>query len=212
MSKKGILFIISAPSGSGKSTLVANLLHNVPNLSFSISYTTRKPRGSETDGIEYYFVNEKDFEVMIEENQFIEYAKVFDKYYGTAKHKVEEALLAGRDVVLDIDTEGAAQVKKKFPESVSIFIMPPSYTALKTRLENRKLDNEEIILKRLGWASQVEIYRFRNYDYVVINEDLDLSLELLKSIVYAERCRTQRMGHRVESIIKTFGGLLIDKQ
>jgi guanylate kinase len=191
MSEKGILFIISAPSGSGKSTLVANLLHKVPNLTFSVSYTTRKPRGNETDGIEYHFVTEKDFEAMIAENQFIEYAKVFDKYYGTANRKVEEALLTGRDVVLDIDTEGAAQVKKKIPESVSIFIMPPSYAALKTRLEKRKSDNEEIIVKRLSWASQVEIYRFRNYDYVVINEDLDLSLELLKSIIFAERCRTE---------------------
>jgi len=212
MSEKGILFIISAPSGSGKSTLLSTLLQNVPNLTFSVSYTTRKPRGNETDGIEYHFVTEKDFEAMIEENQFIEYAKVFDKYYGTAKRKVEEALLAGRDLLLDIDTEGAAQVKKKLPESVSIFIMPPSYTALKTRLENRKSDTEEIILKRLSWASQVEIYRFRDYDYVVVNEDIDLSLELLKSIIYAERCRTERMGHRVESIIKTFGGILIDKQ
>jgi len=212
MSEKGILFIISAPSGSGKSTLLSTLLQNVPNLTFSVSYTTRKPRGNETDGIEYHFVTEKNFEAMIEENQFIEYAKVFDKYYGTAKRKVEEALLAGRDLLLDIDTEGAAQVKKKLPESVSIFIMPPSYTALKTRLENRKSDTEEIILKRLSWASQVEIYRFRDYDYVVVNEDIDLSLELLKSIIYAERCRTERMGHRVESIIKTFGGILIDKQ
>jgi len=212
MSEKGILFIISAPSGSGKSTLLSTLLQNVPNLTFSVSYTTRKPRGNETDGIEYHFVTEKDFAAMIEENQFIEYAKVFDKYYGTAKRKVEEALLAGRDLLLDIDTEGAAQVKKKLPESVSIFIMPPSYTALKTRLENRKSDTEEIILKRLSWASQVEIYRFRDYDYVVVNEDIDLSLELLKSIIYAERCRTERMGHRVESIIKTFGGILIDKQ
>jgi guanylate kinase len=212
MSEKGILFIISAPSGSGKSTLVANLLHKVPNLTFSVSYTTRQPRGNETEGIEYHFVTEKDFEAMIAEDQFIEYAKVFDKYYGTANRKVEEALFAGRDVVLDIDTEGAAQVKKKIPESVSIFIMPPSYAALKTRLEKRKSDNEEIIIKRLSWASQVEIYRFRNYDYVVINEDLDLSLELLKSIIFAERCRTERMGHKVESIIKTFGGILIDKQ
>jgi guanylate kinase len=212
MSEKGILFIISAPSGSGKSTLVANLLHTVPNLTFSVSYTTRKPRENETDGIEYYFVTEEEFEAMIVESQFIEYAKVFDKYYGTAKRKVEDALFAGRDVVLDIDTEGATQVKKKFPDSVSIFIMPPSYAALKTRLENRKSDNEEIIIKRLTWASQVEIYRFRNYDYVVINEDLDLSLELLKSIIYAERCRAERMSDRVDSIIKTFGGILIDKQ
>jgi guanylate kinase len=212
MSEKGILFIISAPSGSGKSTLVTNLLHKVPNLTFSVSYTTRKPRENETDGIEYYFVTEKDFEAMIAENQFIEYAKVFDKYYGTANRKVEETLFASRDLVLDIDTEGATQVKKKIPESVSIFIMPPSYAALKTRLANRKSDNEEVIMKRLSWASQVEIYRFRNYDYVVVNEDLDLSLELLKSIIYAERCRTDRMGHKVESIIKTFGGILIDKQ
>jgi guanylate kinase len=212
MSEKGILFIISAPSGSGKSTLVANLLHNVPNLTFSVSYTTRKPRGNETDGIEYYFVTENEFKAMIAENQFIEYAKVFDKYYGTATRKVEEALVAGKDVVLDIDTEGATQVKKKMPESVSIFIMPPSYAALKTRLENRKSDNEETIMKRLSWASQAEIYRFRNYDYVVVNEDIDLSYELLKSIICAERCRTERMHHRVESIIKTFGGILIDKQ
>jgi len=206
MTERGTVFIVSAPSGSGKSTLVTNLLQRVPNLTFSISYTTRKPRGGELNSREYFFVDEAAFERMIAGDEFIEYAKVFDHYYGTARAYLEEALAEGKDLILDIDTEGAAQVKSKLPEAVSIFIMPPSYAALRTRLENRRQDSVETIQKRLAWAAQKEIYRYRNYDYLVVNEDLNQSFDLMRSIVLAHRCRKDRMAARVHSIIQTFGG------
>ncbi len=211
MSETGKVFIVSAPSGSGKSTLVADLLSKVPNLAFSISYTTRKPRGNERDGVEYFFISEETFKEMIARKQFIEYARVFDQYYGTSKLVLDQFLAQGKDVLLDVDTEGAYQVKKKLSDAISIFIMPPSYGALKKRLETRQLDSEDTICKRLSWASQVEIHRFKNYDYVVINEDLSATADLMSSIVYAERCRTERMAKRVESIIDTFGGVSVDK-
>lgn len=207
MSERGTVFIVSAPSGSGKSTLVTTLLERIPNLAFSISYTTRKPRGAEVNGKEYFFVDEAEFKRMIAEDQFIEYAKVFDHYYGTARAYLERALVEGKDLILDIDTDGAAQVKNRLPEAVSIFIMPPSYQALKARLENRRQDSPETIQKRLDWASQKEIYRYRSYDYIVVNEELSQSFDLMRSIILAERCRKSRMDHRVQSIIKSFGGL-----
>jgi guanylate kinase len=207
MSSRGRVFIVSAPSGSGKSTLLAKLLTEIPDLEFSISFTTRKPRGGEQNGVEYFFVTESLFEKMIGEGQFVEYARVFDHYYGTAKSTLEAVLMQGKDMLLDIDTEGAAQVKMKIPDAVSIFIMPPSFDALHERLKRRQLDNDETIQKRLRWASQVEVYRFKNYDYVVINDDVELSLDLMRSIVSAERCRRERMTQRMENIIQTFGGV-----
>jgi guanylate kinase len=204
MSERGIVFIVSAPSGSGKSTLVTSLLEKVPNLAFSVSYTTRKPRGAEANGKEYFFVDEALFERMIADGQFIEYAKVFDHYYGTARAYLEQSLAEGKDLILDIDTDGAAQVKSQLPEAVSIFIMPPSYRALRTRLENRRQDNAATIQKRLDWAGKKEIYRYKNYDYIVINEDLPQSFDLMRSIVLAERCRRSHMDYRVQSIIRSF--------
>jgi guanylate kinase len=207
MSSRGTVFIVSAPSGSGKSTLVAELLTQTSDLVFSISYTTREPRGGERNGVEYFFVPESVFENMIHEGQFVEYARVFDHYYGTARHTLEAVITQGKDLLLDIDIQGAAQVKSKVPDTVSIFIMPPSFEVLHQRLKRRQQDNDEAIEKRLRWASQVEVYRFKNYDYVVINDDIRLSLDLMRSIVAAERCRRERMTQRVENIIKTFGGV-----
>jgi guanylate kinase len=207
MSYRGRVFIVSAPSGSGKSTLVSKLLEQVPDLDFSISYTSRNPRGGEKNGVEYFFVSEAVFEKMIAESRFVEYARVFDHYYGTDRSTLEATLQRGRDLLLDIDTAGASQVKAKLPDAVSIFVMPPSYEALHERLRSRQLDNAETIQKRLRWASQVEVDRFKNYDYVVINEDLTVSADLMRSIIYAERCRTDRVAERVENIIRTFGGI-----
>lgn len=207
MSGKGKVIIVSAPSGSGKSTIVNHLLRALPEVVFSVSYTTRKPRGTERNGIEYHFVSEEEFEKMIAGDQLIEYARVFDDYYGTGRPFVEQACAAGKDVILDIDTEGATQVKRKIKDAVSIFIMPPSYSALQKRLRNRGLDRAETIQKRLNWAAQAEIHRCWNYDYVVINEDLEVSVTSMKSIVLAERCRKERLSERLESIIKTFGGI-----
>jgi guanylate kinase len=206
MPPRGQLFIVSAPSGSGKSTLVNQVLKEVPDLVFSVSCTTRPPRGHECDGIEYHFVSEEAFEKMVGEGQFLEYAKVFDHYYGTAQRAVESACVQGKDVILDIDTDGASQVRSKVPGARSIFVLPPSYSALKARLEGRREDKEETIRKRLCWAVQAEIGHYRDYDFVIVNEDLASSVSLLKSIIYAERCRRERLIERIESIIKTFGG------
>ena len=204
--ERGKVFIVSAPSGAGKSTLVKGLLQLVPNLVFSVSYTTRKPRGQELTGKEYHFIDRMVFEKMIEEDKFVEYAKVFDHYYGTARESLEDVVEKGKDILLDIDTAGAAQVRKKIPEVVSIFIMPPSYEVLRKRLEHRKQDNSETIQKRLQWAAEKEIYQYENYDYVIINDDFSQAMESMRSIVLAERCRKGRMTHRIQSIIQTFGG------
>jgi guanylate kinase len=204
MSARGIVFIVSAPSGSGKSTLVNSLLQSVPDLAFSISYTTRQPRGSEVNGKEYFFVDEVTFDTMVSADQFLEYARVYDYRYGTARSYVEQTLSMGKDLILDIDTNGAAQVKSKVPEAISIFIMPPSYAALKARLENRRQDTPDNIQKRLSWACNTEIYRYSNYNYIVVNEELSQSVSLMRSIVLAERCRKNRMEERVQSIIRSF--------
>ena len=205
--ERGKVFIVSAPSGAGKSTLVKGLLQLVSNLVFSVSYTTRKPRGQELDGKEYYFVERMVFEKMIEEDKLVEHAKVFDHYYGTARGSLEEVVERGKDILLDIDTAGAAQVREKLSDVVSIFIMPPSYEVLRGRLEHRQQDSSETIQKRLRWGAEKEIYHYKDYDYVIINDDFSQAMESLRSIVLAERCRKGRMMHRIQSIIETFGGI-----
>jgi len=188
----GILFIISAPSGSGKTTLTNELLRLVPDLEFSISYTTRPPRGSEQHGREYYFVSKQEFEAMIDRGEFLEHACVFGDYYGTAKRFLEDARQTGRDLILDIDVQGAAQVKEKLPRAVSIFILPPSRQVLEFRLRNRShaehMDSERVISRRLE-AARKEIENFRNYDYILVNDRLEQSIEQLKAIVAAERLK-----------------------
>ena len=188
----GILFIISAPSGSGKSTLVNELRRIVPGLEFSVSYTTRAPRGSEEDGREYHFISRDRFEEMIRKDEFLEHACVFDNYYGTAKHVFEDAAARGNDLVLDIDVQGAAQVKQKHPEAVSIFILPPTRQTLEKRLRNRSLSEgthvDSVIYKRLNEARK-EIEKSPKYDYSVVNDVLDESVDQLKAIVLHERAR-----------------------
>jgi guanylate kinase len=187
----GILFIISAPSGSGKTTLTNELLTLVPGLQFSISYTTRPPRGSEQTGREYFFVSREEFEGMIHRGEFLEYACVFGHYYGTARRFLDDARNTGRDLVLDIDVQGAAQVAK-MPEAVSIFILPPSREVLEFRLRNRShsehMDSEEVIRRRLEGARK-EIENYRNYDYIIVNDRLEQSIAQLKAIVAAERLK-----------------------
>ncbi len=191
----GILFIISAPSGSGKTTLTNELLKLVPGLEFSISYTTRPPRGSEQHGREYFFISKEEFEQMIARGEFLEHACVFGCYYGTAKRFLDDARQTGRDLVLDIDVQGAAQVKAKMPDAVSIFILPPSRDVLEFRLRNRShsehMDSEEVIRRRLEGARK-EIENYRNYDYILVNDRLEQSIAQLKAIVAAERL--QRSG------------------
>jgi guanylate kinase len=224
------VFIISAPSGSGKTTLVERLLSEVPKLLFSVSYTTRAPRGQEQNGREYYFITRQEFEEMIRRNELLEWAEVFGNFYGTARQILDDARKSSQDLVLDIDVQGAAQVRQKIPDAVSIFILPPSRDTLEYRLRHRSQDSEETILKRLRDAGR-EIYGYDRYDYILINDQLDISAERLKAIVLAERlrrqdrsagterreadestrvlaesCRKERVQTQVEPILASFGG------
>jgi guanylate kinase len=183
---KPLVYIVSAPSGSGKSTLVNELLKKVSDLEFSISYTTRAPRGSEVDGRQYFFVSRPDFEKMIEEGAFLEYAEVFGNYYGTARRFLREAEEHGRDLLLDIDVQGAKQIQDKLPDACSIFILPPDRKTLEERLRKRSEDREEVIQRRLDAATR-EIENYRRYNYILINDQLEDSIKLLRAIVRAER-------------------------
>jgi guanylate kinase len=187
----GILFIISAPSGSGKSTLVSGVRALVPGLEFSVSYTTRAPRGSEQDGVEYHFIEKTKFEGMIAEDQFLEYAVVFgDNYYGTAMSALEDARKHGHDLLLDIDVQGALQVMKRVPEAVSIFILPPSPQILEMRLRNRSqaegMTDDGVIARRLAQARN-ELEMLGQYRYAIVNDQLDIATNEMKAIVLHER-------------------------
>ncbi len=188
----GILYIISAPSGSGKTTLVNELRQYVPHLEFSVSFTTRPPRGSEQDGREYHFITRGEFENMIDRDEFLEYAQVFGNYYGTAKSVLQQAKERGNDVLLDIDVQGERQVKQKMPDAVSIFVLPPSRKELESRLRKRSLSenmhSEETIRRRLDTARR-EIEKYPNYDYILINDRLEQSVDCLQAIVLGERLR-----------------------
>jgi guanylate kinase len=198
---KPLVFIISAPSGSGKSTLVNRVRTDVHNLTFSVSYTTRPSRGSERNGYEYYFVSREEFERMLARDEFLEHALVFGNYYGTAKRFLREAESRGNDLLLDIDVQGAEQIKKKLPEAVSIFILPPSHDELKRRLERRTRAEEELrpektsadvlhatIQKRLDGARR-EIENYPKYDYILVNDRLEDSIEHLEAILACERSK-----------------------
>ena len=189
----GILFIISAPSGSGKSTLVSQLLTLVERVDFSISYTTRVPRGSETDGREYHFTTREDFERMITAGDFLEWAEVFGNYYGTALSALSNARERGHDLLLDIDVQGALQVMKKLPEAVSIFILPPSPQVLELRLRNRSqaehMTSESVIQRRLSEARE-ELKHLENYRYALVNDVLDRAVTEMRAIVFKERIQT----------------------
>jgi guanylate kinase len=197
------VFIISAPSGSGKSTLVSRLLASDPRLMFSISYTTRKPRGAEQDGQDYRFVTREDFERMIENDEFLEWAQVFGNYYGTHRGTLEHARALQRDLVLDIDVQGARQLKCQIPEAVTVFILAPSRQILEQRLRARGEDREEVIERRLREAAE-EIRQYEDYDYVLINSDLDRSDAIMTAIVRAERVRRTRIEDQIRPILQTF--------
>jgi guanylate kinase len=183
-----IVYIVSAPSGSGKSTLVNELFKMVRNLEFSISYTTRPPRGSEQSGKEYFFVSRPEFEAMIASDEFLEYAIYDGNYYGTARHFLQEAENRSNDLLLDIDVQGASKIKEKIPEAVSIFILPPDREKLEWRLRSRGLDSEEVIRRRLDTARR-EIENYEKYDYILVNNLLEQSADQLRDIVLAERLR-----------------------
>ena len=205
------VFIISAPSGSGKSTLVARLLRDVPRLTFSVSYTTRKPRGLEHDGEDYVFTTRADFEARIANDEFLEFADVFGNYYGTHYGVLSAADAKGCDLVLDIDVQGAAQLKRKVPGAVSIFILPPSRKVLETRLRSRSEDSDAVITRRLRDAAR-EIENYRAYDYVLINDNLEESSLTLAGIVQAERVRRARVEEQIQPILETFQDALQEQK
>jgi guanylate kinase len=219
-----IVYIVSAPSGSGKSTLVNELFKMVRHLDFSISYTTRPPRGSEMNGKEYFFVSRETFEAMIAADEFLEYADVFGNYYGTARRFLREAEARGNDLLLDIDVQGASQVKQKISDAVSIFILPPDRENLEWRLRNRGLDSEAVIRRRLDTARR-EIENYSKYDYILVNRVVEQSADQLKDVVLSERlqrsgadlseeekrlveiaqaCRLEQARERVQPILASF--------
>ncbi|MCX7796619.1 MAG: guanylate kinase [bacterium] len=190
--KEGILFIVSGPSGVGKGTVINEVLRLVPDINLSISYTTRPPRKNEINGKEYFFVNEEEFTSMIERGEFLEWARVHGNLYGTPKKYIEEKLKNNEDVILEIDTQGARQVKRTFPNGVFIFILPPSIDELLNRLHKRGTEKEEEIRMRLNNAKE-EFKEWEWYNYTVINESVSLTGEIVASIIKAERCRTSRL-------------------
>ena len=190
--RKGLLFVVSAPSGAGKTSLCRAITDSLENLTHSISYATRKPRPGEIDGRDYYFVGQERFREMIQAGDFAEWAEVHANYYGTSRRVLDDMISKGLDVILDIDTQGAAQIKAKYDTAVFIFIMPPSLDILEERLRNRKSDHEDEIRKRMKRARE-EIRDYAMYDYIIVNRDFDRALTELRSVVISERCRTRLM-------------------
>lgn len=188
MERKGLLLVISGPSGAGKGTLCRALLKSDPALSLSISVTTRSPRPGEVDGTDYFFMEKDSFEKMIKDGQFLEWAFVYGNYYGTPFEFVQESLRLGKDILLEIDIQGALQVKEKFPEAVLIFIAPPSLSVLEARLVSRGADSKEEIRKRLS-STAGEMALARQYDYVVINDKVARAVKNIKAIITAEKSR-----------------------
>lgn len=200
---KGNLFIISAPSGSGKTTIIRKLLKKNKNLHFSISCTTREKRKGEREGKDYYFINENKFKKMVKRDEFIEWAKVHNFYYGTKKNEVFSWIEKGKDVLLDIDTQGSFKIKKKYPDSIHIFLLPPSFKELEKRLKSRGDLDENQIKKRLKNA-KIEIKRLKNYDYVVINDKVENALNALILIIKASKFKLTKQKDKMDSIISSF--------
>lgn len=182
----GRLYVVAAPSGAGKTSLVKALVESLPEVTVSISHTTRKKRPNETDGVNYHFIDKTTFQQMIQHQDFLEHATIFDNYYGTSKRWVEQTLAQGKDVVLEIDWQGQQQVKRLFPQSLSIFILPPSLEVLRERLVGRNQDDAEVIKKRLADARE-SVSHINEFDFVVINDQFDKALEELSFIVLATR-------------------------
>jgi guanylate kinase len=192
----GTLYVFSAPSGAGKTSLVKSLLEKINNIRVSVSHTTRSPREGEVDGQDYNFVTQTDFQELIKQSAFLEHAKVFDNFYGTSQAWVENELFEGRDVILEIDWQGAKQIRHQIPETVGVFILPPSREELLSRLTGRGTDNAEIIARRMHDAEN-EMSHYGEFDYLIINDDFDDALEELCSIVIARRQRTS-----IQSVIQ----------
>ena len=203
MTRRGNLFVISAPSGSGKTTLVRRLLDTLDDVQFSISFTTRSVRGSERDGIDYHFVAKADFRSKIEDGEFLEWAEVHGNLYGTSKIETEKIRDGGEDILMDVDVQGATQVRKAQPDAVTLFIMPPSFGVLEERLRGRRQDSDKVIEGRLDEARH-EIHHYKDYDYVLVNDSVERTSDLFKAIVLAERMRPHLLQDRIRPILDTF--------
>ena len=192
MARVGMLLVVSGPSGVGKSTLCKTMVAQVPQTTLSVSCTTRNPRPAEQDGVDYCFIDESQFREMIQRDEFVEWAEVYGKLYGTPRRQLEEAMNQGIDVLLDIDAQGARQIMQRFPGAVYVFVTPPSLEVLRTRLHQRASDSPDEIQRRLQKASD-EIANFRSYHYLIRNEELTQAAKELESIILAERVKTERL-------------------
>jgi guanylate kinase len=201
--ERGILFVISSPSGGGKGTLIRRILTHMPRLGYSVSWTTRTPRQGEVNGRDYHFVTVEDFMAARERGEFLEWASVHGNFYATSLKVVERELAAGRDIVLEIDVQGATTLRRIGIEAVSVFIMPPSFEILRRRLTGRQSENSETLALRLQ-NSRGEVEHYREFDYVVLNDDVDRAATQLASIVYAERARRVRQERLAERVLATF--------
>jgi guanylate kinase len=206
MARTGNLIIVSGPSGAGKSALVSGVSNLVPQLRFSVSYTTRAPRGTEKNGVEYFFVSRQEFESLIQGGNLLEWAQVHGNYYGTSRQFVDDLLQAGEDVLLDIDVQGARIIRQNRPDALAIFILPPSYEVLRERIERRSLDSGVAIQQRLKRACD-EIRHYKEYDYLIINQDLGSSIHELESVISGARCRMAARIDCAKSVLATFGGM-----
>jgi len=200
---RGILFVVSSPSGGGKGTLIQRVLNKVPNLSYSVSFTTRAPRNGEVDGREYFFVTPEKFKEMVAADEFLEWAHVHGKLYGTARRQVVCEISQGRDIILEVDVQGAASVRTLITDSVSIFILPPSFEVLRQRLEARGTDSPEELDLRLRNAP-TELKDYSAFQYVIINDDADRAADQMTAIVQAERARLSRQGPRIKRVVEAF--------
>jgi guanylate kinase len=200
---RGILFVVSSPSGGGKGTLIQRMLSKVPNLSYSVSFTTRTPRNGEVDGREYFFVTPEKFEQMVAANEFLEWARVHGKLYGTSRSQVAREISEGRDIVLEVDVQGAASIRALMPDSVSVFILPPSFTVLRKRLLDRGTDSPEELDLRLRNAP-TELKHYSAFQYLIINDDANRAAGQLSAIVQAERARLHRQEPRVKHVVQAF--------
>ncbi|HET9217880.1 MAG TPA: guanylate kinase [Terriglobia bacterium] len=199
------VYIVSAPSGSGKTTLLQSLLKTFKDLKFSVSHTTRQPRQAEREGVDYFFTERSRFQEMADRGDFLEWAEYYGQLYGTSRAFVEEHVNAGRDVILDIDVNGARQVKQKIKDAIAVFIMPPSFGELERRLRSRRQESDEAIHRRLEIARS-EIKYCRDYDHIIINDVLGDSIQVLEAVVRAGRARPWRQQARIDEIIASFGG------
>lgn len=200
---RGILFVVSSPSGGGKGTLISRVLKSVPGVSYSVSYTTRAPRSGEVDGVDYFFVTSSRFEELVAAEEFLEWARVHGNLYGTSRAQVVREIEDRHDIILEVDVQGAASVRKLLGDSVSIFIVPPSFEVLRQRLVTRGTDSPLELELRLRNAP-VELRQYLSFDYVIVNDDLERASAQLAAVVYAERARRKRQEEEVRRVAETF--------